>query len=226
MPKNAFDADSLITMFENASVDGSAKVRQAVADATLQALQSRELTLANIRSVLGTVTQAANSGLTKNAMPAVDLDAMVEQAVKGMDDAMLKAVEANRVALDRLVAQGADLREQHLKKAINDLDKFEDTLIESVRKNAGGAGEQMNTAWSQVLDKLGAGGTLSGAKANSAVEQYAAQMQTAVRDSRNAGMRAAKAFAESYAAMVSGVLIGMSDALQQKSTAKAPAKKK
>jgi len=43
-------------------------------------------------------------------------------------------------------------------------------------------------------------------------------MQTAVRDTRAASLRAAQALAQSYTALVSGVLIGMSDALQQGST--------
>jgi hypothetical protein len=48
-------------------------------------------------------------------------------------------------------------------------------------------------------------------------------MQTAMRDTRAAGLKAAQALAESYTALVSGVLIGMSDALQQGGT---PAAKK
>ncbi len=213
--KNAFDADALISMFETASAQGSAKLRKSVSDATLQALQGRELTLKNIRTALAGVSKAADTGLAKNMAPPMDVDAMLDQAVAGMDDALLKAVDANRVALERLVAQGADLRDKHLKKALSDLDKFEDTLIDTVKKNAGGAGEQMASAWAQVLDKLNAGGTLSGAQASSTAEQFAGQMQTAMRDSRNAGLRAAQALAESYTAMVSGVLIGMADAMQK-----------
>ena len=41
------------------------------------------------------------------------------------------------------------------------------------------------------------------------------QMQTAMRDSRAASLRAMQAMAESYSAMVGGVLLGMSEALQQ-----------
>lgn len=225
MAKPAFDADALITQFENASAQGSAKLREAVSQATLRALQGRELSLKNIRSVLGTVTQAANTGLAKNAAAGVDVDSLLDQAVAGMDDALLKAVDANRVALEQLAAQGADLREKHLKKALADLEKLEDTLIATVVKSAGAAGEPMAAAWGQVLDKLNAGGTLTGAKAASTAEQFAAQMQTAMRDTRAAGLRAATALAESYTAMVSGVLIGMADALKQAPAAKAPRRK-
>lgn len=225
MAKPAFDADALISQFETASAEGSAKLRQAVSDATLQALQGRELSLKNIRAVLATVTQAANTGLAKNAAPALEVDKLLDQAVAGMDDALLKAVDANRVALEQLAAQGADLREKHLKKALTDLEKFEDMLIETVQKSAGGAGDPMTAAWGSVLERLNAGGTLSGAKAASTVEQLAQQMQTALRDSRAAGLRTAQVLAESYTAMVSGVLIGMADAMRAPA-AKTAARKK
>jgi hypothetical protein len=143
-----------------------------------------------------------------------------------MDDALLKAVEANRLALGRLVEQGADLREKHLKKALDDLDKFEESMFAAVRKAAAGVEGPLAGAWSQVLEKMQAGGTLSGAKASSTAEELATQMQQAMRSSRAASMRAAQALAESYTAMVSGVLLGMSDALQAGSAAKKPAPKK
>jgi hypothetical protein len=226
MAKSAFDTDALITQFETATAAGSAKLRQTVSDATLQALQGRELSLKNIRAVLASVTAAASTGLAKNVAPAVDVDTLLDQAVAGMDDALLKAVDANRVALQQFVAQGADMREKHLKKALTDLDKFEDTLIATVQKSAGAAGDPMSAAWGQVLEKLNAGGTLTGAKAASTAEQMALQMQTAVRDSRNASLRAAQVLAESYTAMVSGVLIGMADAMRAAPAAKTPRAKK
>ena len=222
--KPAFDADALITQFETATAQGSAKLRQAVSDATLQALQGRELSLKNIRAVLATVTQAANTGLAKNANPAMDPDSMIEQAVQGMDDALLKAVDAHRVALQQLTAQGADLREKHLKKALTDLEKFEDMVMTTLQKGSTGLGEPFAGAWGQALEKLNVGGSLSGAKAASTVEQMAQQMQTAMRDSRAAGLRAAQVLAESYTAMVSGVLIGMADAMRSPA-AKTPRKK-
>ena len=84
----------------------------------------------------------------------------------------------------------------------------------------------MGRPWNAVLEKLQAGGTLSGAQASSTAEQFA-QMQSAMRDGRAAGLKAAQALAESYTALVSGVLIGMSEALQQggSSSAKTTRKK-
>ncbi len=222
MSKPMFDAEGLIAMFEGASAKQGAQLRKATTDATMAALQGRELTLKNMRSALKAVAEAASAGAAKNVTTGIDPGALLDQAVAGMDDAMLKAVEANRVALSTLMAQGADLREKHLAKALGDLDKMEETMFAALKKTAEGAAAPLAGAWGQVLEKMQAGGTLSGAKAAGTAEQMAEQMQTAMRSTRAASMRAAQALAESYTAMVSGVLIGMSDALQ----AKAPAKKK
>jgi hypothetical protein len=223
MTQPMIDTEALITMFENATAQQGAQFKKAVSDATLAGLHGRELTLKNIRGALKSVSEAASQGAAKNAMAGMDVESLLDNAVAGMNDALLKAVDANRVALQQLVSQGADLREKHLKKALDDLDKFEDTLFATVRKTAEGAGAPMAAAWKQVLEKMQDGGTLAGAKASTTAEQMADQMHSAMRNTRAASMRAAQAMAESYTAMVSGVLIGMSEALQ---SGKLPASKK
>ena len=225
MVKPLIDADALIVQFQTASVQQGQQLRQAVAGATLQALQGRELTLKNIRAALKGVTEAVNAGMMKSALPAADAEGLIDQAVAGMDDALLKAVEAHRVALGQLVAQGADLREKHLSKALADLEKLEDTMMATVRKAAGSAGEQMAAAWNPVLEKMQAGGTASGNQATATAEKLMDDMQAAVRSTRAASLKAAQALAESYSAMVSGVLLGMAEALQQGGARPAPAKK-
>lgn len=225
MSKPLFDAENLISMFESATAAQGAQLRKAAGDATLAALQGRELTLKNIRGALKSVSQAASAGAARNLGAGIDPSALLDQAVAGMDEALLRAVEANRTALTTLSAQGADLRDKHLAKALADLEKMEDMLFTTLQKTAGAAGAPLAAAWGPVLEKMQAGGTLSGAQAASTLEQLAQQMQTTVRSTRAASMRAAQAMAESYSAMVSGVLLGMSEALQSGGAAKKPARK-
>jgi hypothetical protein len=224
MAKPLIDADALISMFENASARQGDQLKKAVGEATLAALQGRELTLKNIKAALKGVAEAASAGAARNTMAGVDPEALLDKAVSGMDQALLKAVEANRTALATLTSQGADLREKHMKKALDDLDKIEDTMFAALKKASESAGAPMAGAWTQVLEKMQAGGTASGAQAAAATEQIAhmaEQMQGAMKSTRAASMRAAQALAESYTAMVSGVLLGMSDALQSGSAAPA-----
>lgn len=230
--KSGFDPEALVDMFASASAKQTAQVKDAVTRSTLAALQGRELTVRNIRDVLKRVSEAATAGVLKNSIAAPDAEKLLSGAVAGMDQALLKAVEANERALRQLVQQGADLKEKHLKKAMDDLEKFEDLLFGAIKSAAGTAGGKIAAPWEQVLDRMKAGGTLSGAQASATVEQLADQVQGVMRSSRAAGLRAAQTLAESYTALVSGVLIGMGDALRQggaapvEAPAQAPAKKK
>lgn len=238
MAKPLFDAEALIAQFEAATAKQGEQVRKATAEATMAALQGRELTLKNIKDALKTVAEAASTGAAKHLMAGLggqrgagvsgvsgvsgasggmNPEALLDQAVRGMDDALLKAVNANHTALNTLMAQGADMRDKHMTKALGDLEKMEDAMFSALKKAAAGAGAPMAGAWGPVLEKMQLGGTLSGAKAASTAHDMAEQMQTAMRSTRAASMRAAQALAESYTAMVSGVLIGMQEALQGKS---------
>jgi hypothetical protein len=226
MPATAFDADALISMFESASAKGSAQLQKAVTEATLAALQGRELTLANIRGSLDAVAKAVTLGAAKNPMGADAAQGMLDKAVAGMDAALVKAVQANQAALQQFADRGVDLREKHLKKALDDLDKFDELLIGTVKKASVAAGP-MAAPWQQAMEKLQAGGTMSGMSAAKTVEQFAEQMTSAMKSTRSASVRAATVLAESYAAMASGVLVGLSEALapREKTAPNAPAKK-
>jgi hypothetical protein len=226
MPKSAIDQDALIEMFASASAKQTAQLREAVSQATLKALQGREMSLKNIKQVIKAVTEATSAGALQNVTPKVDVEAMLNGALAGMDDALLKAVDANRVALERLVEQGVDLQEKQLKKAVDDLEKLEDTMFDTIRKATGGADlSKLSGPWSEVLGKFEQNGSLTGAQATATLENLTGQMQTAVRQTRAAGLKAAQTLAESYAALVSGVLMGMSDALRQGGSEDEPASK-
>lgn len=221
-----FDTDALIEMFRSASARQGAQLKKAVTDTTLAALQGRELTLKNIRAVLKQVAEAASAGVAQNMSAGVDPEALLDKAVAGMDEALLKAVEAQRTALATLAAQGADLRDKHLSKALADLEKMEDGLLSALKK-AASAGPAA-AAWAPVLEKMQAGGTAAGAQAAAVAEQFeamATQMHAQMRGARSAGMKAAQAMAEAYAAMASGVLLGMSEALQGGAAAKKTARR-
>jgi hypothetical protein len=216
MIKSGIDHDALVKQFSEASAKQGEALRKAVADATLKALQGRELTLANIRSVLKTVTQAASAGAAQNPLPAMDVEELLAKAFDGMDAALLQAVEANRKALNQFVEQGVGVQEKQMKSALANLEKMEDVFFDTVTKAAQGAGQpNLQAPWDHVLGAMKQKGTATGAQASMTVEQLIGQAQTALRDGRAISMKATQALMESYSALVSGVLIGMSEGLQQ-----------
>ncbi len=213
MIKSGIDQDALVDMFAAASAKQGEKLRKAVADATLKALQGRELTLDNVRKVIKTVTQAASAGAEKNPASVVDVESMLRKAFDGMDAALLQAVQANRKALQQLVDQGAGLRETQMKAALAGVEKMEDMFFSTVGKAVQGVGAPMQGPWNQVLKTMKIEGTATGAGAAQTVEQLMAQAQEALRKGRATSLRASQALMDSYTAMVSGVLIGMSEGL-------------
>src|SRR4051812_27989305 len=85
MIKAGIDQDAITKMFSDATAKQGDTLRKGVAEATLKALQGRELTMENIKKVLKTVTTAATAGAGKNLAGSVDIEAMLGKAVAGMD---------------------------------------------------------------------------------------------------------------------------------------------
>jgi hypothetical protein len=220
--KFGFDPDALITQFAEASARQGETLRKAVHEATLKALQGRELTLQNIKGAVKQVSSAAAKGAGQNPMGAEQMEPLLAKAISGMDAALLQAVEANRRALEQLVEYGAGLRENQMKKAMADIEKMEDTFFTTVRGAVAKGAGPLQGVWDQVLDKMQMKGTGTGAHATQSIEQITEQAQTALREGRAMGMKTAQALLDSYAALASGVLIGMSQGMQGES-APAPA---
>jgi hypothetical protein len=214
MPRFGFDQDALIEQFSQASARQGEALRKAVQEATLKALQGRELTLKNIKDVVKQVSGAAAQGAGQNPLGAAQMEPLLGKAIAGMDAALLQAVEANRRALQQLMDYGAGLRENQVKKAMSDIEQMEDMFFTTVRKAVADGSGPLQGAWSQVLDKMQIKGSGTGAHATQTLEQLTEQAQTALREGRAMGMKAAQTLLDSYAALASGVLIGMSQGMQ------------
>ena len=140
---------------------------------TLQALQARDLSLGQIRSVLTSVTAGVNRG-------AADTDGdpqkMIGKALSGMDEALLQAVRASHIALTQLSEHGADFEDSRLKKSLSELERLEDEFLKVVRQAAGSASGNMKNGWTQMLKQAQVDGTETGAKSRR-VTDFTANMQ-------------------------------------------------
>jgi hypothetical protein len=227
MIKAGIDQDAIVKMFSEATAQQGEMLRKGVSEATLKALQGRELTRETLTKVLQCVSTAASAGAAQNDLVGpVDVEALLTKAFAGMDAALLQAVEANRKALQQFVDQGAGLQEKQLKGALANIEKMEDTFFATVTQAAHAGSGPMQGPWDHVLEAMKMKGTDTGAQATQTVEQLLAQTQSALREGRAATARTAQAMLDGYAALVSGVLIGMSEGLQSGSTPAPAAKTK
>lgn len=213
MIKAGIDQDAIAALVAKAGIRQAEAVRKAVYEATLKALQGRELTLENIRRVLKAATVASSAGAEQNPGPPAAVQALLSKAVAGMDAALLKAVQANRTALQQFMDLGVGLQNDHMKTALANLGRIEEVFVTVVGKVMQSAGTGLQTPWAHVLRDMKDAGTDSGAQASLVVRQIMEQSSTALQVGRAASVRAAQAMMESYSSLVSGVLIGMSEGL-------------
>jgi hypothetical protein len=211
MKTAAMNSDEMLKTTVAEAVKQQTQIRSAVRDITLKALQARELGLDQINSVVRNVTAGVNAGLADKG----SVETALADAVAGMDDALLKVVEANQVALTKLTEGGASFEESSVKKALDELEKFEDRFRNGIKEGTQAAGERLRQQWASVLDKIPQGG-----RATQTLAAHAREAQDAVASSREAGLKVAHTLAQNYATLVSGVLMGLSEAMQHKAKSK------
>lgn len=213
MNNPAIGTDDVLKRLASESARQGANLRTTVRALTLKALERRELTLEQITGVLENVTVGVTLGMVDREM---NVEKALADALAGMDDALLNVVEATRVALDRLGSAGQDYEDSYLKQASRDLERYEDALLQSVAKSANSAGEKIGAQWTQVLRKKKLTGTGTGAKAAATARDFAKRAQMTLRKQRETGFKAAHLLTQNFATLASGILIGMSEALQAK----------
>jgi hypothetical protein len=204
------DVDQVLKSLASQSIKQGSNVRAAVRDLTLKALQQRELTLAQIAKVLRSITEGVNLGVAKREMK---VEKVLSDTVAGMDDALLKAVQASNVALHRLTGKGYDYEDSNLKQALEELEKLEDEFLQSIARATDSASERVRAPWNRVLEKTKLSGTATGTQVASTVRDYAKRAQVAMRAQRETSFKAAHLLTQNFATLASGILIGMSEGL-------------
>jgi hypothetical protein len=145
----------------------------------------------------------------------VDAERVLSEALAGMDEAVLKAVQANHLALQQLSAQGQNLRESHVKKALDELERLEDEFVASVKEAAKKGSKQIKDQWATVLQQKQTAGLETAAQIESTMEQFGNRMHEAVKQQRRTALKAAEVMAENFTTLANGILIGLTEGLQQ-----------
>src|SRR5919201_6905474 len=150
------NTDEVLKGLARESVKQGENLRSAVRELTLNALRSRELTVRQIKRVVKAVTEGVNLGA---ATSKLDAETVVGEAFAGMDEAVLKAVQANHLALQQLAAQGQSLRESHMKRALEELERLEDQFVGAVKDATKKGNQKLREQWSAVLRQSETRGT-------------------------------------------------------------------
>jgi hypothetical protein len=210
MKQPIVEVDEVLKKMAAESVKQGENLRVTVRDLTLKALHRRELSLAQIRQVVTSITEGINVGAAKSkaAKPLAD-------ALAGMDDALLKAVEASRITVELFTDHGVGVNESLVMVALDELERLEDEFLRSVRRSAKNATKDVRAKWTPVLEKMKPGATETGSRVATALEEISAHAKEAMRQQRRATLKATAMMTQSFGTLASGVLVGLAEGMKR-----------
>jgi hypothetical protein len=193
------------------SMASGENIRERVRELTLQALQSRRLDFSAMREVMTSLTQGISLGAERRGQ---DVRQALSEAFAGMDQAMSKAAQASSLALKELAARGRDFSDNELKQGLDRMRQMEGDFLDSVRQVSRSASGSVKSEWQDLIAHAQRAGTDTGRVISQTTRDFSARMTATMSEGAVAGVEAARQFGERFAALTSGVLAGMSEALR------------
>jgi len=197
----------------SASMAGGENIRDRVRELTLQALQSRRLDFAAMSEVMKAMTEGISVGAEQRGQ---DLRRALSEAFAGMDQAMTKAAQASSLALKELASRGRDFSDTELKQGLERMQQMEGKFLDSVRQVSQSASGAVKSEWQDLVAHAQRAGTDTGKVISQTARDFSVRMGASMSEGAIAGVEAARQFGERFAAMTSGILAGMSEALKDK----------
>jgi hypothetical protein len=186
-------------------------IRDRVRELTLKALQSRRLDLNGMREVMKSMTEGVSVGAERRGH---DVRTALADAFTGMDQAMSKAAQASSLALKELADRGREFSNVELKQGLERMRQMEGDFLDAVRQVSHAAGGSVKSEWQELLNHAQRAGTDTGRVISETARDFSMRMSAAMSDSAVAGVEAARQFGERFAALASGLLAGMAEAIR------------
>jgi len=193
------------------SVAAGEAIRERVRELTLQALQARRLDLHGMREVMRAMTE----GISLGAQRRGDVREALSEAFAGMDQAVSKAAHASSLALKEMSARGREFTDTELRQGLERMRSMEGDLLSAVRDISQATGGAVKSEWESLSAHLQNAGTDTGRVVSQTARDFSARLTSVMSEGAVAGMEAARQFGERFAAMTSGILAGMSEALRK-----------
>ncbi len=196
------------------AVESAEDVQEKVRRLTVEALAEGKLDPREIRSVIKAVVEGASGGIEKHGGRARQA---LEEAMRGLEEGLIKAAEASKLALEEAASRAGEFAEQDVKQAFDQLVELEKMYVETLAEVARQGSRQAN----QILDDLATHARNSG----TAIGEYMTEVMTTLpRKLQEAGEWGLKASIETtrsagaqLASIASGFLAGIAEALEKQS---------
>ncbi|PWB53128.1 MAG: hypothetical protein C3F18_07790 [Nitrosomonadales bacterium] len=201
----------------SASMQGEGDIRTRVHDLTLRALRERRLEASEVRAVVRSVAEGVSLGAERRTG---EVREALTAAISGLDAALLKAAQATHLALQEMISQGKDFTAQDLQPALEDLKITEQAFLDTLNQVAEATGGRIKQEFKAAVDHARNSGTGTGATVKASLSELSGRISATLQAGKSSGQEAAQTVTSRLAALASGILAGMADALHEKSQKK------
>lgn len=198
----------------SASMQDDGDIRTRVHDLTLSALRERRLEASEVRAVVRSVAEGVSLGAEQRTG---EVKEALTAAISGLDAALLKAAQATHLALQEMISQGKDFTAQDLQPALEDLKITEKAFLDTLGQVAETAGGRIKQELKAAVDHARHSGTDTGASVKDSLSDLGGRISATLQAGKSSGQEAAQTVTSRLAALASGILAGMADALHEKS---------
>lgn len=172
-------------------------------DITLKALTEQELDLGNIKKV----AQAVGKGISEGIGNQVRTKEILQESASALDDALAKAAEASKLAIEEAASRVDEFSHEDLRQAAENLKSLEELFIDTMQEIAKNGNEVVVTTTQDLITHVRQSGSAVG-------EQGLQSLQKLPQLGKNAALTSASATASALATIGSGILAGIADGLQ------------
>jgi phage-related tail protein len=190
--------------------DEDLAIRQRVRDLTSQVLEQGRVDTGAVADIVRAVTGQ------RAAPPQVgDAEAreVFADAVRELDEALLKSANATHAALQQLTSRGKDFTTNDLKEALVSLRKLEEDYVAAANCLAEAMSGNLRREMTELAGHAQAVGAEASARAAGVMGEFASRMG----ESATSGLQTMRGTGIRMALLASGVLAGVADALRDRS---------
>jgi hypothetical protein len=189
------------------AVDSGFDIYQRVKDITLKALTERELDMDNITKVADAVAKGIGEAMGSRGEYSREA---FTQAVSALDDALAKAAEASKLAIQEAASKVSDYSQYDLNKATDDIQRLEELFLDTVKRIAKDGNQIITDIVNDFTTHARQSGTSVGEQASIAMDALKDLPKFGTESLISSTVAATSALAE----IGSGILAGIAESLR------------
>jgi hypothetical protein len=189
-----------------------ADIRERVRQLTAAVLQGERLDPAALEQAVRSLAMPAGE---ETGPVGPETRQAVAEAVRELDDALVRSANEAHAALERIAAQGAEFGDNDLKEAFARLAELQSVYVRTVTRLSDAASGNLQRELQGLATHVQRVGVDAGARAAGLMAELAQRIGKESRQSSASGLRAAREYGLQASLMASGVLAGIADALRE-----------